>query len=100
MMTIIIIRGNNNVVLFKVLEPHKHTSDDLWRKKQFLSLIHAILILFSFLISYQLSEPSVINVDLTFFTHSSGSCEDNGRKVSVFNLVHSFSVVVFLFIIE
>lgn len=60
MMTIIIIRGNNNVILFKVLEPRKHTSDDLWRKKQFLSLIHAILILFSILISYQLSEPFVI----------------------------------------
>jgi len=57
---IIIIIGNNNMVLFKVLEPRKHTSDDLWRKKQFLSLIHAILTLFSFLISYQLSEPSVI----------------------------------------
>ena len=36
------------VVLFKVLEPRKHTSDDLSREKQVLALIHAIVVWYYF----------------------------------------------------
>ena len=32
------------VVLFKVLEPRKHSKDDLSREKQVLALIHAIVV--------------------------------------------------------
>ena len=34
-------------VLFNVLEPRKHTSDDLSREKQVLALIHAIVVCYS-----------------------------------------------------
>ena len=53
------------------------------------------MILFSFLIGYQLSEPAVIG--LAFFTHFSGSCEDKRSKGSVFYFVDSFSIFAFFF---
>ena len=55
------------------------------------------VILFFFLISYQLSEPAVI--DLVIFIYPSGSCENKGTKDSLFYFVHSFSIFAFLFIL-
>ena len=55
------------------------------------------VILFFFLISYQLSEPAVI--DLVIFIYPSGSCENKGTKDSLFYFVHSFSIFAFLFVL-
>ena len=55
------------------------------------------VILFFFLISYQLSDPAAIY--LAIFIYPSGSCQNNGSKDSLCYFVHSFNIFAFLFIL-
>ena len=62
---IIVISGDNNVVLFKVLEPRKHTSD-LFEEEEAIFVPNPCYIDIALLsnISYQLSQPSVIYMQI------------------------------------